>query len=360
MVAVQQVATNDTVIDSITTYATAAVAGSASTAEIDTLLGSSNSGLQYLSDNAPIGPLLPSRFTVTSDATVPSGSSFATVNEGRADGGDNSITFTINRAGGLDGTVVLRYDLSGSTTLTADRFVGGRIPSGQVTFGPSETVKTVTLTFANNTSRNPNEVINLTVSDVYGYSQFSDTSGNLLASGAATFMLRDDDPNTPVLSGTGTLQVAAATAASAPVTVDYFDSTANLNVTVTATGGRVSRDGSSFVSTDTFSGTLAQVNAQLAQLQYNGTAGSTGGGYTVAVTPAGRTGVTGSYEAPVVIHNPSTVSVTAATSVVAATPPRCCSPSASPTLTRPPSACGSPATTVRSRCNRARVSLFPP
>jgi hypothetical protein len=87
--------------------------------------------------------------------------------DGASDGADNTVSFTINRSGGLDGTVVLRYDIRGSGTLTADRFVFldadgvPALPSGQVTFGPDETVKTITLRLANNALVNANELITL-------------------------------------------------------------------------------------------------------------------------------------------------------------------------------------------------------
>ncbi len=322
IVQVQQVVQGDAILTKLGAYLNT---GNAS--PLQTLLSDTdNQGLKYLADNAIVGPIVPSRFVVTSNAAQDVSGQTPYLYEGASDGADNTVSFTINRSGGLDGTVVLRYDIRGSGTLTADRFVfldadGVRaLPSGQVTFGPDETVKTITVRLANNALVNANELITLVVSDVYGNSQFSDAAGNILSSGTARLMLLDDDPNTPLVSAPESLDAAAGVATSVPgLVVDYFNPNALLTVTATATGGLISQNGLDFATVQTLTGTLDAINANLALLEMRATVGQTSAKIHLDVTPQGRTNVVGSIDVPVTVHNSATLAVTASQNVVAAT-----------------------------------------
>ena len=142
----------------------------------------------------------------------PTAAASANVFEGDATGQGGVITFKITRGGGLDGTVVLNYNLEGSATLTGDRFVGGVIPKGSVTFGPDVTEQIITIQLVNNSARNAAELLTLTVKDAYGNSQFTDLSGNLIASGSSRVTLLDDDPSTPLITVPTTIAAGAGQA----------------------------------------------------------------------------------------------------------------------------------------------------
>uniref|UniRef100_UPI0037C0B1AA Ig-like domain-containing protein n=1 Tax=Limnohabitans sp. TaxID=1907725 RepID=UPI0037C0B1AA len=323
IVQVQQVVQGDAVLDKLADYI-----NNDNEDPLVTLLSDptedipNQDSLKYLADNAIVGPIVPSRFVVTSNAVQDVAGQTPYLYEGASDGADNSVSFTINRSGGLDGTVVLRYDIKGSSTLTADRFVSsdGKIPTGQVTFGPDENSKTITIRFANNALVNANELLTLVVSDVYGNSQFSDTAGNILSSGTARLMLLDDDPNTPVVIAPESLDAAAGVTTSvAGLVVDYFNPNAVLTVTATATGGLISQNGINFATVQTLTGTLDVINANLALLEMRATSGQTSAKIHLDVTPEGRINVVGSIDVPVTVHNSATLAVTASQNVVAAT-----------------------------------------
>jgi VCBS repeat-containing protein len=323
IVQVQQVVQGDAVLAKLSAYLTTGNASPLQTLLRDPTEDIPNQdSLKYLADNAIVGPIVPSRFVVTSNAVQDVAGQTPYLYEGASDGADNTVSFTINRSGGLDGTVVLRYDIKGSSTLTADRFVSsdGKIPTGQVTFGPDETSKTITVRLANNAVVNANELLTLVVSDVYGNSQFSDTDGNILSSGTTRLMLLDDDPNTPVVIAPESLDAAAGVTTSvAGLVVDYFNPNAVLTVTATATGGLISQNGMDFATVQTLTGTLDVINANLALLEMRATVGQTSAQIRLDVTPQGRTNVVGSIDVPVTVHNSATLAVTASQNVVAAT-----------------------------------------
>jgi len=185
IVAVQQVVQGDDVIALLELKAKG-IANTSGTnpvsvdSAITTLLNdSSASGLKLLAENAIVGPIVPSRFAISYAAPaaevsqVAGGVPFAY--EGNAEGGDRVVSFVVKRSGGLDGTVVLGYSITGSATLTGDRFVGGALPSGSVSFAADETEKTISFRVANNSVRNPSELLTLTLKDLYGNSQFADS-----------------------------------------------------------------------------------------------------------------------------------------------------------------------------------------
>lgn len=318
IVQVQQVVQGDDILKELKAYL---VDGNASVIQV-LLSDTAETGLKYLADNAIVGPIVPSRFVVTSDATTDATSLTPYVYEGTSDGSDQTVTFTINRSGGLDGTVVLRYEINGSSTLTADRFVtsDGKIPSGEVTFGPDETIKTISIRLANNSTDNPEELLTLAVSDVYGNSQFADVNGNILSSGTTRLMLLDDDPNTPLVTAPAVIGAAAGVSSMVTgLSVDYFNATTPLTVTATALRGQISLDGIQFAGLQTFSGTLDEINAQLALLEIRAQVGQTSAQIHLDVTPQGRANIVGSTDVSVVVHNAATLAVASSQNVVAAT-----------------------------------------
>ena len=302
-----------------------------------TMLGNTTDGIDYKVAHVIVGPIVPSSFKVAV-TTTDSATAAATANvyEGDTNGQGGVITFKITRGGGLDGTVVLNYNLEGSATLTGDRFVGGVIPKGSVTFGPDVTEQIITIQLFNNTTRNASELLTLTVKDAYGNSQFTDLSGNLIASGSARVTLLDDDPNTPLITVPTTIAAGAGQAmAVGGVAVDYFDTTSKLVATLTSVHGTLdlqqAAGGLALAGTSgsyTLTGTLAEINSALARLMFTGASGELTGGVRVSVQPyvgtgSGatiRTGVVGQAEFAVDVHNSATIgSLTAGQHVIAGT-----------------------------------------
>lgn len=335
IVAVQQVVQGESA-DMLERYmvGNTSVAGDISPA---TMIGNSNDGLAYKAAHVIVGPIVPSSFKVAV-TTTDSATAAATANvyEGDTNGQGGVITFKITRGGGLDGTVVLNYNLEGSATLTGDRFVGGVIPKGSVTFGPDVTEQIITIQLFNNTARNASELLTLTVKDAYGNSQFTDLSGNLIASGSARVTLLDDDPNTPLITVPTTIAAGAGQAmAVGGVAVDYFDTTSKLVATLTSVHGTLdlqqAAGGLALAGTSgsyTLTGTLAEINSALARLMFTGASGELTGGVRVSVQPyvgtgSGatiRTGVVGQAEFAVDVHNSATIgSLTAGQHVIAGT-----------------------------------------
>ncbi|WP_194943061.1 S-layer family protein [Limnohabitans sp. 2KL-27] len=288
------------------------------------MLGDTTQGIDYKVANVIVGPIVPSSFSVSVTTTDSlTAAAAANVFEGDALGQGGVIAFKITRGGGLDGTVVLNYSLEGSAALTGDRFVGGDIPKGSVTFGPDVTEQIITIELVNNTARNTSELLTLTVKDAYGNSQFTDLNGNLIANGSARVTLLDDDPNTPVLSVPTTIAAGDGQAmAVAGVAVDYFDTTSKLVATLTSVHGTLhlqqAAGGLSLVGstgTYTLTGNLAEINSALARLMFTGAAGELTGGVRVSVQPylgsgetaSIRTGVLGQAEFAVDIHNSATI-----------------------------------------------------
>jgi len=334
IVAVQSSVQGDSVIQNLSNFVQGKELSSATSYLNNLINGDVNTAgsLEYTAAHTIVGPIVPSKFSIASDAPlVGSGSqAMATTYEGTTDGADRIINFTITRGGGLDGTVVLNYQITGSATLTADRFVGG-IPSGQVTFGANETSKTISVEVANNQVVNPSELVTMVISDAYGNSQFINASGALTSNGSTQVMLLDDDPNTPVISGALTADVLAGSASAVPaLSINYYNASAPLKVALSASHGQlagqvdVQSDGTYLLyklngTTHEYTLTQAEANLILGKLTFSGEIGSVAGSVHLQVTPSGRT-VSGSYDVGMVIHNPSTLSVVAQQNAVAATP----------------------------------------
>lgn len=294
-------------------------------------------GLANKAANVIVGPIVPSTFKVGVTTTdSPTIAAAANVYEGDTSGQGGVMTFKITRGGGLDGTVVLNYNLEGSATLTGDRFVGGVIPKGSVTFGPDVTEQTITIQLFNNTARNAAELLTLTLKDAYGNSQFTDLNGSLIANGSARVTLLDDDPNTPIVTVPTTIAAGEGQAmAVAGVAVDYFDTTSKLVATLTSVHGTLDLQqaagglalaGSS--GTYTLTGNLAEINSALARLMFTGASGELTGGVRLSVQPyvgtgsgaSIRTGVVGQAEFAVDVHNSATIgALTANQHVIAGT-----------------------------------------
>ncbi|NBP39600.1 MAG: hypothetical protein EBV34_14395, partial [Betaproteobacteria bacterium] len=346
IVAVQQV-----VQSGATESLQAFVLDPSNTARIDALLAPSSEqgSLGQLAASAVVGPIFPSRFKVTvSSLDDPNhqGSELS-ANEGTSTGADQLITYIITRSGGLDGTVVLRYEVSGAATLTSARFTGlsgTALPSGEIKFGPGESQKVISLGLRNDAVDQSNELIVLKLTDVYGNSQFADPNGNLLAYGEARLLLLDDDPNTPLITGPlgddpntpavegdKKLTLIAANPTKLPaLSVDYFDPTASFTATISTRGATLNAQGILTASNTanrwnlvapTANGSttvlsLDQLNQALSNLSQAlsleasplSSAPTASGTLRLDVTPQGRN-VTGTYEIALDIRHPPSLSL---------------------------------------------------
>jgi hypothetical protein len=353
IVAVQQVV-QSTATDTLQAY----LLDPSNTAAVDLLLASSGvqGSLGNLAANTIVGPILPSRFklAVASSEAPDTFVESLEVFEGTASGADQSVSFTITREGGLDGTVVIQYTVSGSATLSAARFVGlsgSTLPAGQIKFGPGETEKTIQISFVNDSVDQTNELIVFKITDVYGNSQFARSDGSLLEYGEARVLLRDDDPNTPLIVGptadnsstpaieaANKLTLLAQTPTSLPaLKVDYFDPTATLQASIRASGavlnapGILQPDGAGQwrIVTTTPSGlspdlNLDQLNSALARLsqalalEASPSANpSAAGSLTLSVSASARA-VAGSYQLDLDIRHPPTLTIPQAFQAVTA------------------------------------------
>jgi hypothetical protein len=100
-----------------------------------------------------------------------------------------SITITINRVGGSNGTTKVDYATSNGTATAPQDYTAA---SGQLTFNNGETTKTFVVPIVNDALDEANETVNLTLSNVTG-------SGELGSPSTAVLTITDDDP-TPTLS----------------------------------------------------------------------------------------------------------------------------------------------------------------
>ncbi len=80
--------------------------------------------------------------------------------------GNTPFTFTVTRTGLTTGATTVNYAVTGGGASAAD--FGGTLPSGQVSFAPSETSKTVTINVSGDTTVEPDESFSVTLSNASG------------------------------------------------------------------------------------------------------------------------------------------------------------------------------------------------
>ena len=292
---------------------------------------SMKSGLASAVANAIVGPIIPSSFKVA--AYQEGGAAAASLDVYESDGAGHGsvVNLHVMRGGGLDGTVVLSYQVSGSSGLDPARFVGGAIPSGTLTFGPDVSEQWLKIELVDNQLRQDSELLSFSLKDLYGNSQFTDLAGTLVAQSKVLVNLLDDDPNTPQITAPAELATGAgATVVAEGFSLDYFDAQASLAVTLKAVHGSLgllASNGSviqnltigSDAASYSLQGNLSDINNALSRLTFTGDADATDGGIRITAQPVGRS-VVGSADMAIIVHaGPEISAVSSPVDVVAGT-----------------------------------------
>ena len=114
-------------------------------------------------------------------------------------GGTTPFTFTVTRSGDLTGTTTVNYAVTGvgADPADADDF-GGAMPGGLVTFAPGVTTRSITVFVTGDTSIEPEETFNVTLSG-------PDPSTNQVIGIPATGTIRNDDEALTIAANTVTM-----------------------------------------------------------------------------------------------------------------------------------------------------------
>ncbi|TWU45387.1 Calx-beta domain protein [Novipirellula aureliae] len=183
---------------------------------------------------ATLGTTVTSTVTITdNDSTQPQPGELSlsqpTVSVGE---GDGSVTFTINRSGGSDGTVTVDYTTANGTATAGSDYTTN---SGTLTFEEGETSKQVVVAILEDTADESNETFTLTLSAPTGGATLGSTTTS-----TATIVDNDD----PVVPQPGVISIS-------PATKSVDESGSSISFTVTRTGGS---DGAVSVSYATSNG----------------------------------------------------------------------------------------------------------
>ena len=168
-----------------------------------------------------------------SNSSSPAAGTFNFQAVGYAVNENSTVTVTVQRTGGSQGTADVTYATSNGTGTAGSEFNG---TSGTLSFAAGETTKTFTLTALNNSAMG-NKTFNVTLSNP--------TNGSVLGdSKQALVTIYDDETQT---FGSGSLKFSKAN-------YDVLQSAGRVNVTLQRTGGAA---GTISVNYTTFSGTAS-------------------------------------------------------------------------------------------------------
>jgi len=137
---------------------------------------------------ATIGTAAASATIQNDDATLSIAADQASKAEGNSS--PNAFNFSITRSGYVGGTSSVNYAVTSAAANGAD-FVGGVLPSGSVSFAPGETVKTIAINVAGDTSVESDELFTVTMSGAVGA---------VINTAAASSTILNDDIPPPVIS----------------------------------------------------------------------------------------------------------------------------------------------------------------
>jgi Ca2+-binding RTX toxin-like protein len=142
-----------------------------------------------------IGASVP--YSITNDdgvVIVFAGQPNPTVFEGQA-GGSTPMTFNVQRNGDVTVEASVNWAVSNFSIANGADFVGGVLPTGVLVFAPGETLKTITLNIAADSTIEPNETVNL---------QLAGTSSNATLGSFTSISgtINNDDPTSMAIAAT--------------------------------------------------------------------------------------------------------------------------------------------------------------
>ncbi|TAN53603.1 MAG: tandem-95 repeat protein, partial [Methylococcaceae bacterium] len=183
-------------------------------------------------------------------------------------GKDPVYTFTVTRSGNTAAAFSVDYTLAGD--INAADF-GGAPLTGTLSFAAGETQRTLTLNVSGDTVKESDEAFRVTLHDAGIAASYLNDS--------AEGLIRNDDPKNPVITLPATPSLSAGhPGLIAGIQVDDADSP-TLTVALSSDGGRLSLTGPAAQTGNatqlTLSGSVADINATLANLVYTGDAGAT-------------------------------------------------------------------------------------
>ncbi len=115
-------------------------------------------------DYRPVEPVSATGVILNDDTAVAIRATDAVRSEG--DSGTTEFLFTVERMGVTDDEITVEYTVSGSGPHPADADdFGGTFPSGQVTFAPGETLRTITVLVTGDTDPEPHEQFTVSLTE---------------------------------------------------------------------------------------------------------------------------------------------------------------------------------------------------
>ena len=257
-----------------------------------------------IADNATVGVVVPTRFSISASEEQREqfeGSSLDADGDGNKDG--TEFLFTIQREGNESISVDIDYEVIANTTLTADDFDGGVLPSGTLIFGPDEKSKTLTIRLNNDEIKEGKESFNVKLVDKYNTAQ--------ILEGEVSRSILDDDPTNPQLSNSNLerIDIVAGKESTTPINIglDYFDQSSSASFTITTknNAGSILFDGQ---SPEGQSYSFVQLKNALSKISFTGTLDEASGSSKITVTDTDR-GNTGDTTLLFNIHNPPKISL---------------------------------------------------
>lgn len=149
------------------------------------------------------------------------GVTFSISSDGAVTEGGTAV-FTVTKAGTYAGTLTINYATADGTAVAGSDY---NAASGSVTFGPTDTTKTISVTTINDTFHENTETFTITLTNP--------TGGGVLASASGT--INDDDAaNQPPVTQADSLTLPCNETSTVNVTANDSDPEGNYPLTVTA------------------------------------------------------------------------------------------------------------------------------